>query len=351
MDPQPEPTQAEPTTKPATIFRGRFGLRAAWSISLFVPIFLLFLALFSITTLAVTGRLKQTIHDATSHQHEKKPATPPPAHDIRPKGSAISEGLQLAATAAATLALALIERRRLSVYGIGRSRLSDFLPGALWGLTTLALLVETLRATHVLVFDALALHGPAVYLYAAKWLLVFLLVGLFEEYLTRGFLQYTLTRGLIGLAEKLSLQHARAIAFWSAAVIMSVVFGSGHLSNPGEDRVGILMVFVAGMVFSYALWRTGSLWWAIGFHTAWDWAQSFLFGVPDSGALSAGRLFQTHPTGNPLYSGGPAGPEGSLYVLPTMLLAALLIRLTTRPGPQPPLEPDPHPPDPHLSIV
>ncbi len=334
-----------------TVFLGRFGLRAGWSMSIFIPIFLLSLSIFSVATLAVTGKLQQTIHEAMSHQQPKKPATPPPAQDIRPKGTVISEGLQLAATAAATLALALIERRRIAVYGIGRSRLADFLPGALWGLTTLAMLVALLRATHVLVFDSLALHGTAITVFGLKWLLAFLLVGLFEEYLTRGFLQYTLTRGLFGLAARISPTHARAIAFWSAAVIMSIVFGSGHLLNPGENRVGILMVFVAGMVFSYALWRTGSLWWAIGFHMAWDWAQSFLFGVPDSGGLSAGRLFLTHPTGNPLFSGGPDGPEGSLYVLPTMLVVALLIRFTTRPGPQPQLEPEPSPPSPQLSIV
>jgi membrane protease YdiL (CAAX protease family) len=120
---------------------------------------------------------------------------------------------------------------------------------------------------------------------------------------------------------------------------MSLLFGAGHLGNAGENRVGIVMVFVAGIVFSYALWRTGSLWWAIGFHMAWDWAQSFLFGVPDSGNVSAGRLFLTHPVGNTLYSGGVDGPEGSVYVIPVMLLVGLIIRFTTISGDQPPLGP------------
>jgi membrane protease YdiL (CAAX protease family) len=192
----------------------------------------------------------------------------------------------------------------------------------------------------VLVFDSQALHGAAIYAFGLKWLLAFLLVGLFEEYLTRGFLQYTLTRGLFGLAEKISAKHARFIAFWLAALVMSLVFGAGHLRNPGENRVGIIMVFLAGIVFSYALWRTGSLWWAIGFHMAWDWAQSFFYGVPDSGYLSVGRLFFTHPVGNTLYSGGVDGPEGSVYVIPVMLLVGLIIRFTTTPGEQPPLEPN-----------
>lgn len=98
-------------------------------------------------------------------------------------------------------------------------------------------------------------------------------------------------------------------------------------------------MFVTGILFSYALWRTGSLWWGIGMHMTWDWSQSFLYGVPDSGLLSIGRLFQTHPTGNPLLSGGPAGPEGSLLAWPVLLLLFLAIRLQPQ-GTQPPVEPE-----------
>ena len=97
---------------------------------------------------------------------------------------------------------------------------------------------------------------------------------------------------------------------------------------------------MAGILFSYALWHTGSLWWGVGFHMAWDWGQSFLFGVPDSGALSAGRLFATHAAGRTLLSGGVDGPEGSLLLIPVFLLMFLAIRMQPR-GAQPPVEPLP----------
>jgi membrane protease YdiL (CAAX protease family) len=297
----------------AAVF-GRFGLRAGWSMAIAV---LLFLVLNPWTL---------------SRASEPK--------EIKPGSAMLGETLALGAACIVTLAMALIERRRMAVYGLSRARLRDLFAGAFCGLTALSLLVFTLRACHVLVFDRLALKGPAIYLYGAKWLLVFLLVGLFEEYSTRGFLQYTLTRGMMGIGSRLSPRHARGAAFWIAAAIMSVVFGVLHLGNQGETRSGILMVFCAGLLFSYALWRTGSLWWAIGFHTAWDWAQSFLYGVPDSGSLSAGRLLQTHATGRSLLSGGADGPEGSVLVLPTLLLVAFIIRFTTQAGPQPPLEPE-----------
>jgi membrane protease YdiL (CAAX protease family) len=332
-DPPPPPPSAV-----HTVFFGRFGLRAGWSVAIFVPVLIVIVSLLGVATLAVTGKLKKAVIDAMSHSQTR---TPPPSAqaESKPKPVIINEALQFAATGLASLALALIERRRMAVYGIGRNRIFDFIPGAFFGLASLSLLIEVLHATHVLVFDSQALHGAAIYAFGLKWLLAFLLVGLFEEYLTRGFLQYTLTRGLFGLAEKISAKHARFIAFWLAALVMSLVFGAGHLGNPGENRVGIVMVFLAGIVFSYALWRTGSLWWAIGFHMAWDWAQSFLFGVPDSGNISAGRLFFTHPVGNSLYSGGVDGPEGSVYVIPVMLLVGVIIRFTTMPGEQPPLDP------------
>ncbi len=340
---QPDPTQSEVTPiapvapPPSSVLFGRFGLRAGWSILIFVPLLVLFAAIFILAALAAAGKLPQIIADAHSHAPKVATHTIP---DIRALDAFMADGLQFAALALATFILSRIERRHISVYGIGRNRLSDFLPGAFWGLATLSILIFVLHATHVLVFDARVLYGAPVFFSGIKWLAAFLAVGLFEEYFSRGFLQYTLTRGVYGLAEKISLPHARAIAFTIAAFFMSLLFSAGHLHNARENPMGIVMTFLAAVIFSYALWRTGSLWWAIGFHMSWDWAQSFLYGVPDSGQISAGRLFHTHPTGNPLLSGGIDGPEGSVYVIPIMLLAALIIRFTTRPGTQPPLEPE-----------
>jgi membrane protease YdiL (CAAX protease family) len=342
LDPNPLATEPTPPA-PSSVFFGRFGLRAGWSSLIFVLLFIVFAAILTITALAAAGKLPQIIADATAQAIAPKVTAPHPIPDIRALDAFMSDILQFAGLVFAAFALARIEHRRFSVYGISRNRLSDFLPGAFWGLATLSLLIAILHATHLLVFDTRALHGAAVYSFGVKWLLAFLAVGLFEEYLSRGFLQFTLTRGVYGLAEKISPTHARAIAFTIAAFFMSLFFSAGHLHNARENPMGIVMTFLAAGIFSYALWRTGSLWWAIGFHMAWDWAQSFLYGVPDSGQISAGRLFHTHPAGNPLLSGGIDGPEGSVYVIPIMFLAILIIRFTTKPSAQPPLDPEFHP--------
>lgn len=343
----PSPLPEAPINRPApspveSIFFGRFGLRSGWGIAIFVVLFLIFSSVVSVAALAATGRLQKVIARHKAEAAQKTPTlTHPATQTLTVDNTVIEEGLGVLSVGLTTWLLSLVERRRIAVYGIGGARRLDFLAGAFWGLAALSVLIGVLRAGHFLVFDARLLHGSDIPLYGFFWLLAFLFVGLVEEYLTRGYLQYTLTRGLIGLAERISPTHARAVAFWIAAAIMSILFGAGHLGNKGETAWGICAVFLAGITFCYALWHTGSLWWAIGFHMAWDWAQSFLYGVPDSGSLSAGRLFQTHPTGTVLLSGGPDGPEGSLFVIPTLLLVILIIRFSTRAGTQPPLEPIP----------
>jgi hypothetical protein len=63
--------------------------------------------------------------------------------------------------------------------------------------------------------------------------------------------------------------HARAIGLWSATLIISGLFFLAHTINDGEGKVGLLLISLAGAVFMVALWRIDSIWWAIGFQTAW----------------------------------------------------------------------------------
>jgi hypothetical protein len=101
-----------------------------------------------------------------------------------------------------------------------------------------------------------------------------------------------------------------------------------HHTNAGESPIGLLSAGLVSIVFCLSLWRTGSLWWAIGFHAAWDWSESFLYGVSDSGVLIQNHLFNTHPDGRPIFSGGLTGPEGSVFVLLILALTAAVILLT-----------------------
>ena len=109
------------------------------------------------------------------------------------------------------------------------------------------------------------------------------------------------------------------------AFLLCLPFGAHAWSNPGESPVGLVGVGAASLIFCLSLWYTGSLWWAVGFHAAWDWGQSYFYGTADSGLVAQGHLFREHPVGRPLWSGGATGPEGSVIVLPLLLVIALLM--------------------------
>jgi membrane protease YdiL (CAAX protease family) len=301
---------------------GPQGLRAVWGL-------LIFLALFF-------GLLKSSVWVLSSifPAHVLRSASQEDPSLIQPRSLALNEGLSLLCVALATFLMSKIEHRPAAIYGIGleqrpRRWWPNFLAGLAWGLVFLSLLVFALHAAGMLVFNRRLLFGFNAMRFGAIWLGGFLLVGLFEEYFTRGYLQFTLTRGLSAIYDWLfDTPHNKTLGFWTAALVLSFAFGFNHRSNPGESPLGLLSAGLAGFVFSLSLWRTGSLWWAIGFHTAWDWAQSYLYSVPNSGLMVSGHLFSAHATGEPYLSGGLTGPEGSIYLLPTMALTAAAIFFT-----------------------
>ena len=68
----------------------------------------------------------------------------------------------------------------------------------------------------------------------------------------------------------LHLKQAPSAGFWQAAWVTSTFFGFGHTGNNGENWIGIFAASAIGFVFCVSVWVTGSAWWAIGCHTAWD---------------------------------------------------------------------------------
>ena len=299
-------TPAEPATPPPLpeapkrdlrwVFVGQNGIRAGWGMLLFVLIFVA-------ATFLLGSLLKLLLH----------PKPMPKDAALPPKMGMISEALPAFCVFLATAVMALIEKRSVLAYGYqGTARAARFVFGLVWGFVAISALVFGLWKAGLLGFDGQLLHGQLMWRYAAEWGVMFLLVGYFEESLLRGYLQFTLTRG---------------IGFWWGALLLSFLFGFGHGNNSGESPVGLFAAGAIGLVFCLSLWYTGSLYWAVGFHAAWDWGESYFYGTSDSGLVVRGHLLGEHPVGKLLWSGGATGPEGSLLVIPLILLIALAMWL------------------------
>jgi membrane protease YdiL (CAAX protease family) len=211
-----------------------------------------------------------------------------------------SEGAGVLAVLLPVLLLASLERRKPGDYGLalreGFGRL--FRQGALAGLAEVTALLGSISLFGGYSFGSFSVHGSALLAWAVFWAVFFLFVGISEEFLFRGYTQYTLARG---------------IGFWPAAVALSLLFGLVHLGNPGEGWIGAVSVFFYGLLTCLSLRRTGSLWFAVGLHATFDFGETFLFSVPNSGFIPQGHLSNATLHGPAWLTGGSVGPEGSIF--------------------------------------
>jgi membrane protease YdiL (CAAX protease family) len=212
----------------------------------------------------------------------------------------------------AALIMARIEGRSPGVYGLPLKGAFGklFWQGCLIGLVEVSALVGLIAAFGGYSFGEVALKGRELLQWGTLWALLFVFVGLFEEFLFRGYTQYTLTE---------------SIGFWPAAIILSLLFGRVHLGNPGENWVGVAGVVMIGLIFAFSLRRTGNLWLVVGWHASFDFGETFLYSVPNSGIVFQGHLSNASLHGAKWLTGGSAGPEGSAFSFLTMGVLAITI--------------------------
>ena len=291
--PSSTPTLPAPPREGLTskIFFRQDGLRAGWSLLLYAAFgFMIWYPLAMVVTLI--GGFQEGSYS--------------------PQSLALGEFVSFTAAYGAALAMARLERLPAGVYGLPLSQAfgKSFWQGVFLGLCEVSVLVGLIAAFGGYSFGNLALHASGLIGWGLLWAVAFVLVGLSEEFMFRGYVQYTLARG---------------VGFWPAAVCLSLVFGASHLLNPGEGVVGAANVAVTGLVFAFILRRTGNLWLAVGWHASFDFGETFLFSVPNSGNVFDHHLSTAVLQGPAWLTGGTVGPEGSVFGFVTMGISALLI--------------------------
>jgi membrane protease YdiL (CAAX protease family) len=227
-------------------------------------------------------------------------------------GMATNEWLNFAVIALLTWLMCLIDRTPFSNYGLcvspGWGRL--FVHGVVWGIVPSIVIVIPIWLAGGCSFHGLALKPADLILYAVLWALAFLAVGFAEEFTFRGYALRTLGQG---------------IGFWPAAVVLSFLFGLVHLLfKPDEGWIDPISVGLYGLFLCLTLRRTGTLWFAIGFHAASDYTDMVVFAEPNTGNAGkplTGHLLDVEFHGPAWLTGGPRGTEASALVF--LILAAL----------------------------
>jgi membrane protease YdiL (CAAX protease family) len=278
------------------IFMGPNGIRAGWRLLLFICIFL-----------ACTQAEGFVLHhipavSAWFKAQDQNVLTAPTQIFL--------EGVALFALVVAAGVMALIEKRTFADYYLPLNQFlgKRFWQGVPYGFAMLSLLLVLIAAFHGFSLGGMALSGADALKFGALYGIAFLMVGLFEEFSFRGYMQSTLGSG---------------IGFWPAAIILSILFGAIHLQNGGEAWFGAAMAGSFGVLAAFCLQRTGNIWFPIGMHATWDWSETFFYSVPDSGFLAKGHLFNSTFHGPTWLTGGTVGPEGSAFAFLVLLIGGI----------------------------
>ncbi len=282
------------------LWLGTNGLRAGWRVLIFLAVLISCLLGFRevVVHIPTLTRMVQPLREGR----------------LVVSGALVAEVQFVLSLLVAVSVMSRIERRSLVDYGLpARDAFGPyFWQGVAWGLLAVTCVIMLIFTGGGFSFGSLALHGRGLVGYGVGWAIVFLMVGFFEEFLFRGYLQFTLTT---------------AIGFWPSAVLLSIVFGFVHLGSLGESWMGGLTAGLFGLFLCSTLRRTGNLWFALGLHASFVYGETFIYSVPNSGFPSYGHLLNSTLHGPRWLTGGSVGPEASVMMFVVLGLLFTLFGL------------------------
>lgn len=244
-----------------------------------------------------------------------------PARGWNANDFTLSDGIGFLAALAVTAIFARFERRPVGSYGLPLrgTAVPHLIEGFVWGAAAVSLALALVVAFGGATWNGLARHGDALLRSALLWLVAMLILGLFEEAMFRGYALDALVRGF---------------GFPIAAVVNAVLFGALHYyTKPMENLADAAGVALITLFVCLTIGRTGALWFAIGFHAAFDYFALVVYGAPNTGNDGlplAERLVDVRYVGPSWLTGGPRGLEASAPMFAVMALLFGLYALRTR---------------------
>jgi len=240
-------------------------------------------------------------------------------------GSALSLSIiAIAATISVLLARRFVDRKSFVSLGFGHiaSAWKDLLFGFALSAAMAGLVLWLMVVFGIVTNVEFNWSGQATIVLLFSLLLPNVVIGYWEELVFRGYLLQNMVEGL-GL---------------NVAVITScLLYGLTHSANPNAGILSSAIIVLFGYLRIYGYLSTGLLWLSIGMHVGWNFFQSAIFGFAASGHAEDQTLFSHDPAAADWLSGGDFGPEGSILIIPVLVLALIAMRLWTRGRPSPAL--------------
>ncbi len=209
------------------------------------------------------------------------------------------------------------ERRSLFSMGlVKKGAVAEYAAGLGIGLAMFGLTVGICVATGHM---TLTLSPAPAYGMLLLYFLGYLIQGMSEEILCRGFLMASMQRNC---------------PTWAAIFLNSLIFALLHFGNPGVTPLALLNLALFGVFASFYTLRRGSIWGIGAIHAVWNFAQGNLFGISVSGiAGNPSLLTAAASTDGSFMHGGAFGMEGGLAVTVVMVMGCgVMLMVRTKKG-------------------
>ena len=247
-----------------------------------------------------------------------------PADQYLPQSDAMITGLSYAMDLGiwiAVIAALLIfpkERPLLKCLGtrLPGNTLTAFLAGLLAGAAANGICILTAWLHHDIAFSYAGFHP-------LSFLLIFLAVFIqsgAEELLFRGYLYE-------------HLRHDLKSPVW-AVLASALLFAGMHFFNPGFTVLSFINILLIGMFFALSVYRFSSLWFVMAMHTAWNFTQNIVFGLPNSGIVMPYSVFHLEAASNSFAYSTDFGIEGTVMADIVLALLCLCLFLYIRKHPK-----------------
>jgi membrane protease YdiL (CAAX protease family) len=232
---------------------------------------------------------------------------------LAPGGIAFGEAVNFITGLICTIPFALYEHRGVFSYGLPFRRMfgARTWEGFAVGLVMAGGVGIGMIALGGMQIKGFALTGPALLYAGLAWLGANVCVGIAEEYFFRSYFLQTLWK---------------SIGFWPASLLIAAIFAAAHyFFKPGENVWDVITLVTLSLWLCYTVLKTGNLWFAVGFHIAFDFMQFFVIGTPNGERIPQGRMFNVTFDGPAWLTGGMLGTEASFLMYPLIALIWLYV--------------------------
>ena len=204
----------------------------------------------------------------------------------------------------------LLQKRKLRTIGfVKKGFWKEYLIGAVAGFVVFSVAVLIAALAGGISIEGISPNFSVGYF--VLFLLGFLIQGMAEEVLCRGYFMVSL---------------ARRYSLIVAIVTNAVVFAALHLLNSGITVLAFVNLVMFGIFASVYFLRRGNIWGIGAFHSIWNWIQGNFYGIKVSGTTVSNSLLTTSLNEDAkLISGGAFGLEGSIVVTIVLLVGTVLL--------------------------